>query len=121
MDCDLADSHHASDDDIEPQPKVIIKPRLISKNTPQTPTGDFFSRKPHVGLEAWNDALQMWEELFHSETIDHLPPKILRQVLKQSLGDIDKFRNDNRFDQEILLKWEQEFIRRLDAFESVSS
>jgi hypothetical protein len=99
MDCDLADSHHASDDDIEPQPKVIIKPRL----------------------EAWNDALQMWEELFHSETIDHLPPKILRQVLKQSLGDIDKFRNDNRFDQEILLKWEQEFIRRLDAFESVSS
>jgi len=62
----------------------------------------------------------MWEGLFHSEEIDHLPTKMLRRTIKQALGDVEKFKGDEKFDQQLLLKWEQEFLHRMDLLESVS-
>ena len=110
-----------SDDGVIQQPSVYIKPRRITKDTPQEPAGDFFSRKPHVGPEEWDDALEMWEALFHTETINHLPIKILWQKVKQALQVVEMFKGDNRFDQELLLQWEQEIVQRMDLLELVSN
>jgi hypothetical protein len=99
---------------------VYIKPRRITKDTPKAPEDDFFARKPHIGLEEWNDALEMWEGLFHGEAIDHLPIKLLRRSVKQALGDVEKFKGDDRFDQQLLLQWEQEFRHRMNLLELVS-
>ena len=79
-----------SDDGVVQQQKVHIKPRRITKDTPQKPEGDFFSRKPHVLPESWGDALEMWKRLFHTETIDNLPIKIVRQKVRQALIDLIK-------------------------------
>jgi hypothetical protein len=112
----------SSDDDIVPETKVKIKPRRICKDTPQPESEvDFFCRQPHVGPEEWKDALQMWEGLFRSEEIDHLPAKMLHRILKQAIRDTEKFKGDKRFDQELLQRWEQEFMDRMDALEVVSS
>jgi hypothetical protein len=113
-------SHEDSDDGVEPQPKIHIPPRKITKDTPRAPELDFFCRKPHVGLEEWNDALQMWEGLFRSDEIDRLPTKILRRTIKQALRDVEKFKDDDRFDQQVLLRWEQEFLHRMNLLQPVS-
>jgi hypothetical protein len=63
----------------------------------------------------------MWEALFHTETINHLPIKILQQKVKQALEVVEMFRGDNRFDQELLLQWEQEIVQRMDLLELVSN
>jgi hypothetical protein len=63
----------------------------------------------------------MWEALFYTETINHLPIKILQQKVKQALEVVEMFRGDNRFDQELLLQWEQEIVQRMDLLELVSN
>jgi hypothetical protein len=110
-----------SGDEIIPEPKVKIKPRMISKDTLQTPTDvDFFARKPHIGPEAWKDALEMWEGLFHSGDIDNLPRKTQHLALKLAIKDVEKFKGDERFDQQLLQQWEQEFMDRMKTLELVS-
>jgi hypothetical protein len=122
---DIAQSHailhveNSSDDEIIPEPKVKIKPRLITKDTPVTPTDvDFFARKPHVGPEEWQDALEMWGGLFNTGDIDNLPRKLQYLVLKQAIKDVEeKFKDDVRFDQQLLQQWEQEFTDRMRTLE----
>jgi len=66
---------------------------------------DFFERQPRMSVENWDDALSSWEVHFSDMSI-YWTPKEQHKHAIQSLQDIDKFRGNNWFLQNVLDNWE---------------
>lgn len=96
-------------------PRVFIKPRPFVRVDNEQ---DFFVRKPRMSLENWEDMLKALEVRF-DDPANVWTPKEQRRDARRSLRDIEKFRNDIRFPQEILDQWEEKLSNILKQAEKV--
>ena len=71
-----------------------------------------------MSVENWDNALLSWEVRFGDMSI-YWTPKEQRKHVIQSLRDIDKFRGDNWFPQNVLDDWEIKISAVLKQAEEV--
>jgi hypothetical protein len=110
---DSSDSEQNPSDSVGEVSK--IKPRPFVSETGR----DFFERKPRATIEDWNDQLTAWQVRFADTTVSWSAKEQHRHA-RQSLRDIEKFRGDNRFPQDVLNEWELKLDAVLQQAEKVN-